>query len=87
MSEDLFGADDADWNIYLKINTAAASSDEEEDMAQLQAVEQKLLIHDPTFTVEQTHASITNQKSALMTAFRPIYGDGDVEGCYLFRSV
>ncbi|OSX68099.1 hypothetical protein POSPLADRAFT_1128328 [Postia placenta MAD-698-R-SB12] len=78
--EDLFGADDADWAIYRKINNAAPSSDEEEDMVTLQAVEQKLLQHDPSFTHEHTHASLSAQRSALLTAFRPQYDDGDVEG-------
>ncbi len=80
MSEDTFGANDADWAIYRKINTAAPSSDEEEDMSQLQTIEQKLLTHDPTFTVNHTHASMTSQRSALMSAFRPSYDEGDVEG-------
>lgn len=61
-------------------NTAAESSDEEEDLLNLQAVEQKLLTHDPTFTEEHTHASLTSQRSALMSAFRPLYDEGDVEG-------
>ncbi|KAJ3510443.1 hypothetical protein NLJ89_g4666 [Agrocybe chaxingu] len=78
--EDTFGADDADWAIYRKINTAAPSSDEEDDIAQLQVIEQKLLQHDPTFTNQHTHASITTQRSALITAFRPIYEEGDIEG-------
>ncbi|KAI0762343.1 hypothetical protein C8Q74DRAFT_1289737 [Fomes fomentarius] len=78
--EDMFGADDADWAIYRKINNAAASSDEEDDMASLQAVEQKLLAYDPTFTQEHTHASLTSQRSALMSAFRPQYDESDVPG-------
>ncbi|KAH9891307.1 actin-like protein Arp5p [Cubamyces lactineus] len=78
--EDMFGADDADWAIYRKINTAAASSDEEDDYANLQAVEQKLLAYDPTFTEEHTHAALTTQRSALMAAFRPQYEEGDVKG-------
>ncbi|KAF8816730.1 chromatin remodeling complex subunit [Phlegmacium glaucopus] len=78
--EDMFGADDADWAIYRKINTAAPDSDEEDDLSQLQAIEQKLLAHDPTFTAQQTHASIATQRSALMSAFRPSYNEGDVEG-------
>ncbi|KAI0641198.1 actin-like protein Arp5p [Trametes meyenii] len=78
--EDMFGADDADWAIYRKINTAAVSSDEEEDLVNLQAVEQKLLTHDPTFTEEHTHASLTSQRSALMSAFRPQYEESDVKG-------
>ncbi|KAI0820631.1 actin-like protein Arp5p [Trametes gibbosa] len=78
--EDMFGADDADWAIYRKINTAAVSSDEEEDLVSLQAVEQKLLTYDPTFTEEHTHASLASQRSALMAAFRPQYDEGDVKG-------
>ena len=61
-------------------NTAAPDSDEEDDLLQLQAIEQKLLAHDPTFTAQQTHASIASQRSALMAAFRPSYNEGDVEG-------
>ncbi|KZT24689.1 actin-like protein Arp5p [Neolentinus lepideus HHB14362 ss-1] len=79
-AEDMFGADDADWAIYRQINTAAASSDEEEDLNQLHAIEQKLLMHDPTFTTEDTHASISSQRSALLSAFKPIYDEGDLEG-------
>jgi hypothetical protein len=84
-TEDLFGADDADWAIYRKINTAAPSSDEDDDVAQLQVVEQKLLTHDPTFTVRHTHASITSQRSALMSSFRPNYEEGDVEGIHFWK--
>ncbi|KAG6840178.1 hypothetical protein C0991_008408 [Blastosporella zonata] len=78
--EDLFGADDADWAIYRKINTTAPSSDEEDDLAQLSLIESKLLTHDPTFSHKETHASITSQRSALISAFRPIYEEGDIEG-------
>ncbi|KAH9949526.1 actin-like ATPase domain-containing protein [Amylocystis lapponica] len=78
--EDMFGADDADWAIYRKINTAAASEDEEDDMLNLLAVEQKLLTYDPSFTIEHTHASLASQRSALISAFRPQYEEGDAEG-------
>ncbi|TCD67456.1 Actin- protein 5 [Steccherinum ochraceum] len=78
--DDMFGADDADWAIYRKINPAAASSDEEEDFSNLQVLEEKLLAYDPNFTLDHTHASITSQKSALVSAFRPNYEEGDVEG-------
>ena len=61
-------------------NTAAPSSDEEEDFASLQAIEQKLLAHDPTFTEEHTHAALSSQRSALMSAFRPQYEEGDAKG-------
>ncbi|KAH7875434.1 uncharacterized protein C8R40DRAFT_1045074, partial [Lentinula edodes] len=80
-TEDMFGADDADWAIYRKINTTTTiSSDEEEDLAQLQQIEQKLLTHDPTFTNQHTHASIVSQRSALLNAFRPVYEEGDGAG-------
>ncbi|KAG6816261.1 hypothetical protein H0H87_007342 [Tephrocybe sp. NHM501043] len=78
--EDMFGADDDDWAIYRKINTAAPSSDEEDDLTQLALVESKLLAHDPTFSHKETHASITTQRSALISAFKPIYDEGDIEG-------
>lgn len=58
----------------------AAESDEEEDLSQLQAVEQKLLTYDPSFTHQHTHASIATQRSALVSAFRPLYEEGDMEG-------
>jgi hypothetical protein len=61
-------------------NTAANSSDEEDDLTNLHSIEQKLLAHDPTFTPEHTHASITTQRSALISAFRPQYEEGDVQG-------
>jgi len=76
----MFGADDADWAIYRKINTSAVSSDEEEDLNQLQAIEQKLLAHDPTFTKQHTHASILSRRSELLTAFKPAYEEGNIEG-------
>ncbi|KIJ60088.1 hypothetical protein HYDPIDRAFT_139575 [Hydnomerulius pinastri MD-312] len=78
--EDMFGADDDDWAIYRKINTAAASSDEEEDYTQLQVIESKLLQYDPTFTTQHTHAALTTQQSALISAFRPQYEEGDIAG-------
>ncbi|KAF8919432.1 actin-like ATPase domain-containing protein [Mucidula mucida] len=78
--EDTFGADDADWAIYRKINTAAPSDEEEEDLNQLQLIEQKLLAHDPTFGLHETHAAISAQRSALMDSFKPRYEEGDVEG-------
>lgn len=102
-SEDLFGADDADWAIYRKIvcgpfsssthhihyakhspsqNTTTVSSDEEEDLAQLHLIEQKLLSHDPTFTSQHTHASLSAKRSRLLEAFKPGYDEGDMEGEY-----
>ncbi|KAF9542860.1 actin-like ATPase domain-containing protein [Agrocybe pediades] len=78
--EDMFGADDADWAIYRKINTAAPSDDEEDDLAALHTIEQKLLAYDPTFTPSHTHAALASQRSALVSAFRPVYDEADVQG-------
>jgi actin-related protein 5 len=64
----------------LKQNTQAASSDEEDDITQLQEIEQKLLTYDPTFTIDNTHASLTTQKSALISAFKPEYLETDLAG-------
>ncbi|THG96060.1 hypothetical protein EW026_g5706 [Hermanssonia centrifuga] len=74
--DDMFGADDADWAIYRKISLPTRRR----DLANLQTLEQKLLMHDPTFTTEHTHAALSSQRSALMSAFRPQYEEGDVEG-------
>jgi actin-related protein 5 len=61
-------------------NAEVESSDEEDDLIRLQEVEAKLLEHDPLFTVEDTLASITNRRSALITAFKPVYDEGDPTG-------
>ena len=66
------------------VQNTAAESDEEDDLIQLQTVEQKLLSYDPTFTLHNTHAAITTQRSALIAAFRPQYEEGDVEGRFDF---
>jgi actin-related protein 5 len=56
-------------------------------LTQLQNVEQKLLAHDPNFTSQHTHASITSQRSALLSAFRPIYPEGDYAGPLTYHVV
>lgn len=61
-------------------NTAAPSSDEDDDYNQLQIIESKLLKHDPAFTNQHTHASLSSQRSALLSAFRPLYEEGDIAG-------
>ncbi|CAK5279817.1 unnamed protein product [Mycena citricolor] len=80
--EDNFGANDADWAIYRKINIAAPSDDEEEDLNQLQTIEGKLLSYDPTFTILETHASLVLKRSELLTTLRPVYDENDIEGSY-----
>lgn len=67
-------------SLLYRVQNTAAESDEEDDLCQLQSVEQKLLTYDPTFTHQHTHGSITTQRSALISAFRPLYEEGDVEG-------
>ncbi|KAF8605000.1 actin-like protein Arp5p [Ceratobasidium sp. AG-I] len=76
-NNDMFGANDDDWAIYRKINVAVESSDEEEDTNQLTLLESKLLQHDPSFSPAHTYAAIKQQKSALLTAFRPSYDHPD----------
>ena len=65
-------------------NTATASSDEEEDLNRLEAMESKLLMYDPAFKQEHTYSAINSQKSALMSAFKPKYGEGDTAGEHAF---
>lgn len=43
-------------------------------------VEKQLLDHDPTFSVEQTYASLSTARSKLLEAFRPSYSEEDVRG-------
>ena len=68
------------WRTIMVQNASTISSDEEDDFNHLQIIEQKLLAFDPTFTAEHTYSSITTQRSALISAFRPQYGEGDLEG-------
>lgn len=49
-------------------------------MIQLQAIEHKLLTHDPSFDETHTHAGMTSQRSALLNAWRPVYDDWDAAG-------
>ncbi|KIJ45076.1 hypothetical protein M422DRAFT_251274 [Sphaerobolus stellatus SS14] len=77
--EDNFGANDEDWAVYRKINTAA-SSDEEDDISQLQTIEAKLLEFDPSFTEADTYSSLATQRSALVETYLPRYQDNDIAG-------
>jgi len=80
--EDMFGADDEDWAIYRKIQGAEDDDDEEDDFAKLEAIETKLLAHDPTFDLSLTFAARESQRSALLDAFRPIPAENDVAASY-----
>ena len=73
--------------IFLTSQNIAAESDEEDDLVQLQTIENKLLAHDPTFTLQHTYASIASQRSALISAFRPQYEEGDVAGEFTYSLV
>jgi len=79
-TEDDFGADDADWQIYRKINLGAPDESEEEDIARLGVIEKQLLEYDPTFSLEQTYASVSTATSKLLAAFRPGYSEVDARG-------
>lgn len=59
-------------------NITAPSSDEEEDFNTLQAIESKLLQHDPTFDTSHTHASLSSQSSLLLSTFKPPLNESDV---------
>ncbi|KAF8170382.1 chromatin remodeling complex subunit [Pholiota molesta] len=78
-AEDMFGADDEDWAIYRKINTQrllrrrGGPRTAADDRAETTHAR-------PDFTPKHTHAAITTQRSALMSAFRPVYQEGDIEG-------
>jgi hypothetical protein len=48
----------------------------------LAALESKLLSYDPTFTYEDTYSAIAVKRSALMSAFRPKYEEGDVQSAH-----
>ncbi|KAF2398253.1 actin-related protein, ARP5 class, partial [Trichodelitschia bisporula] len=68
--EDTFGADDADWRVYRQITGEASDEDEEAGPeAQLRAVEQQLLAHDPDFSAEQTHDAAGDWSRSRVHAF------------------
>ncbi|KAF8323004.1 actin-like protein Arp5p [Cantharellus anzutake] len=81
-AEDMFGENDDDWLIYRQVSLENASDEEEEDLATLTTIESKLLSHDPSFTTADTYSAITTRRSALMSAFRPKYEEGDTEGIH-----
>lgn len=86
--DDNFGANDDDWAVYRKLNLGIPSSDEEDDIAQLQSLEEKLLEFDPSFTSADTYSSLSTQRSPLLEAFRPHYNENNVAGqCRLHLNV
>lgn len=58
----------------------AISSDEEDDVTQLQNIEAKLLEYDPSFTIADTYSALARQRSALVEAFIPRYEENDAAG-------
>ncbi|KAI3628967.1 hypothetical protein CBS9595_000039 [Malassezia furfur] len=79
--EDTFGADDSDWAVYRNV-VDAGEEEEREAMAQLEAVEAKLLEHDTQFTSEDTYAAMQARKTLLVTTylrgFEPKWDPNDV---------
>ncbi|KZO99733.1 actin-like ATPase domain-containing protein [Calocera viscosa TUFC12733] len=81
-AEDMFGENDDDWAIYRKIQGAEDEDDEEDDFSRLEAIESKLLAHDPTFDLSLTYAARENRRAALLDAFRPIPAENDLASTY-----
>ncbi|WFD30559.1 Nuclear actin-protein involved in chromatin remodeling [Malassezia sp. CBS 17886] len=67
--EDTFGADDNDWAVYRAINNAVDSEEEQEEMAELDTIEQKLLEFDDAFTRDNTYAAKQALKTKLTNTF------------------
>jgi actin-related protein 5 len=76
--DDGFGRDDSDWAVYREIVAEDDSEAEEDDLAQLQTIESKLLEHDPHFTDDHTLEGQVRVKNALLNAFTR----GDALGRY-----
>ncbi|GAA6061978.1 hypothetical protein JCM10212_005222 [Sporobolomyces blumeae] len=70
--DDGFGQSDADWAVYREIGTGDDSEDEEDEMTALKAVEDRLLEHDPAFTLDDTLERLSMRKHQLVNAF--VYG-------------
>lgn len=76
--EDTFGADDDDWAIYREIRNDEDSDVSEDENAQLNALESRLMQHDPTFTDADTYDAQLKQKNRLtMTFLRGAHPDWD----------
>ncbi|VDC01786.1 unnamed protein product [Peniophora sp. CBMAI 1063] len=65
---------------HRKINTAAPFDDEEDGLFLFANLESKLLAHNPTVDLTQTHASLSTARSLLLTTFRPSYPENDACG-------
>lgn len=67
--EDTFGADDDDWNLYREIKPDEDSDVSEEENAALDALESRLLEHDPSFSENDTYDAHLKRKTRLTTTF------------------
>ncbi|WOO86060.1 Actin-like protein arp5 [Vanrija pseudolonga] len=67
--DDGFGRDDSDWAVYREIGGEDDSEAEEDDLAQLESIESRLLQYDPTFTDDDTLEGKVRVKNALLNAF------------------
>ncbi|ORY34334.1 putative actin-like protein ARP5 [Naematelia encephala] len=67
--DDGFGKDDSDWAVYREIGGDDESEAEEEDIAQLDSLEARLLQYDPSFTEDNTLEGRQHLKNALINAF------------------
>lgn len=67
--EDTFGADDDDWAIYREIRNDEDSDVSEEETSTLTTLEDRLLTHDPNFTLENTYDSQLKRKNKLTSTF------------------
>lgn len=78
--EDTFGADDDDWAIYREIRNDEDSDVSEEENSTLTALEERLLHHDPSFTISDTYDSQLRRKNKLTTTFlRGYYPEWNLE--------
>ncbi|TIA91978.1 hypothetical protein E3P99_00835 [Wallemia hederae] len=73
--DDNFGAKDSDWKIYKDIKNENDSEDEEEEAAQLDELEAKLLENDAQFTLQDTRQSKLKAQRRLLNTF--YYGGDD----------
>jgi len=67
--DDGFGRDDSDWAVYRELGGDEGSDAEEDDLAQVETLEAKLLQYDPTFTDDDTMEGQVRLKNALLNAF------------------
>lgn len=78
--EDTFGADDDDWAIYREIRNDDDSDVSEEETATLMSLQERLILHDPTFSSSDTYDAQLKRKNKLTTTFlRGYYPEWDMD--------